>query len=94
VSWEQDNSGTADIDITLQYSPQHYYELDNKTCTTDDYEELAIASAHSGTVLASVSAEDAGYEILQRPFRSARFVVDNDSGTAVTAFTLWFEGVS
>lgn len=94
ISWEQDNAGTPDLDITMHYSPQGYYELNNKTCTTDDYESLAIAAATSGIVLDSVSAEDTGFEILQRPFRSARFVVDNDSATEITSFTLWFEGLS
>ena len=92
VSWEQDNAGTADLDITIHISPQGYYELDNKTCTTDDYEAIALAAATDVVILESVDAED--YDELQRPFRSARFVVDNDSATAVTAFTLWFEGVS
>ena len=40
-------------------------------------------SAHSGEIVASVDAED--IDELQRPFRSARFVVDNDSGTAVSS---------
>ena len=92
VSWEQDNAGTPDIDISIHISPQGAYELNNKTATTDDYEVIALAAAHSGVILASVDAED--NDELQRPFRSARFVVDNDSATAVTEFSLWFEGWS
>jgi hypothetical protein len=92
VSFEQDNAGTPDLDVFIQISPQGHYELNNKTVTTDDYEQVTLASAHSGVILASVDAEDV--DELQRPFRSARFVVDNDSATAVTEFNLWFEGWS
>ena len=92
VSWEQDNAGTPDIDIFIQISPEGAYELNNKTVTTDDYEQITLAAAHSGIVLASVDADD--NDELQRPFRSARFVVDNDSATEVTGFTLWIEGWS
>ena len=92
VSWEQDNAGTPDLDVIMHISPQGYYELNNKTCTTDDYEAITLATAHSGVILASVDAED--NDELQRPFRAARFVVDNDSATAVTEFSLWFEGWS
>ena len=92
VSWTQVNAGTSDLDIFIQISPEGYYELNNKTASTQDYEQITLASAHSGEIVASVDAED--NDELQRPFRSARFVVDNDSATAVTSFTLWFEGWS
>ena len=92
VSWTQVNSGTSDLDIFIQISPQGYYELNNKTVTTQDYEQVTIISAHSGEIVASIDSDDV--DELQRPFRSARFVVDNDSATGITSFTLWFEGLS
>ena len=92
VSWEQDNDGTSDLDITMHISPQGYYELNNKTVTTDDYEAVEIAAATDVEILESVTSEDVAD--LGKPFRSARFVVDNDSADAVTAFTLWLEGWS
>ena len=92
VSWTQVNAGTSDLDIFIQISPQGYYELNNKTVTTQDYEQVTIISAHSGEIVASIDSDDV--DELQRPFRSARFVVDNDSVAAVSSFTLWFEGWS
>ena len=92
VSWTQVNAGTSDLDVFIQISPQGAYELNNKTVSTQDYEQITLAEAHSGEIVASVDAED--NDELQRPFRSARFVVDNDSATAVSSFKLWFEGWS
>ena len=42
VSWEQDNAGTSDLDISMQISPEGYYELNNKTASTQDYEQSPL----------------------------------------------------
>ena len=58
VSWEVDSAGTIDFDMEIHISPQGYYELNAKTCTTDDYEVVAIVTAHTAAILASVDADD------------------------------------
>ena len=92
VSWEVDSEGAIDVDIIMHISPHGYYELNNKTATTDDYEAVTLVTAHTAAIMASVDADD--IDELQRPFRSARFVIDNDSATAVGAMTVLFEGWS
>lgn len=92
VSWEVDSGGAIDVDIIMHISPQHYYELNNKTVTTDDYEAVTLVTAHTAAIMASVDAED--IDELQRPIRSARFVIDNDSAAAVTGMTVYIEGWS
>ena len=92
VSWEVDSAGAIDIDIIMHISPQGYYELNNKTCTTDDYEAVTLVTAHTAAILASVDSDDIAD--LGKPVRSVRYVVDNDSAAAVTGFSLWHEGWS
>ena len=93
VSFEVDSGGTIDANVLLQVSPQHYYELNNKTCTTDDYVELTIVDAHTAAILVRVDASD--LDDLQRPFRSCRAIIDNDqAGEAITGFSVWIEGWS
>ena len=58
VSWEVDSGGAIDFDMEMHISPQGYYELNNKTCTTDDYEVISIVEAHTAAILASVDADD------------------------------------
>ena len=91
VSFEADGANT-DFDIIAHISPQGYYELNNKTCTTEDYEAVTIVEAHGAQILASVDAADV--DELQRPWRSVRFFVNNDSATAITALNVWLEGWS
>ena len=91
VSVQVDGANT-DYDVIMHISPQHYYELNNKTATTDDYEAVTLLTANNVQTLTSVDAED--IDELQRPFRSVRFYVDNDSATAVTELDLWVEGWS
>jgi hypothetical protein len=76
----------------MHISPQGYYELRNKTVTTDDYEVIAIVVAHTAAILASVDSDDV--DELQRPFRSCRFVISNDQAQAVTGTNVWMEGWS
>ena len=92
VSWEIDSSGAIDVDIIMQISPLGAYELNNKTVTTDDYEAIALVTAHTAALMASVDAGD--QDELQRPFRSVRFNISNDSAAAVTGMSLWIEGWS
>ena len=90
VAWEQDNAGTPDLDIIAHMSSQGAYELNNKTATTEDYEEVTIVAAHSGVVYVKYDSQDV--DELQRTCRSMRIYVENDSATAVTSLTVWLEG--
>ena len=92
VSFEVDSEGTIDTDVILHASPQHYYELNNKTCTTDDYVAYAISTANTVATMVRVDASDV--DDLQRPMRSVRCVIDNDQAQAVTGFTVYLEGWS
>ena len=93
VSFEVDSGGTVDSDVILHLSPQHYYELNNKTCTTDDYVAVAVSTANTATIMVRVDAEDV--DDLQRPARSCRCVIDNDQAAeAITGFTVYLEGWS
>lgn len=95
VSFEVDGANT-DFDIEIQISPMGYYELRELTTagtlTTEHYEEINIVTAHAAQILASVDASD--LDDLQRPFRSCRFVISNDSATAITSSNMWMEGWS
>ena len=91
VSFEADGTNT-DFDIDMDISPQHYYELNNKTATTEDYEVISIVEAHGAQILASIDASDV--DELQRPIRSCRVTISNDSATAITASNVWIEGWS
>ncbi len=92
ISWEVDSDGTIDFDMEIHISPEGYYELNNKTATTQNYEVVAIVTAHTAAILASIDAQD--IDELQRPFRSCRFVISNDQAQAVTGTSLWLEGWS
>ena len=91
ISWEVDGANT-DFDIDMHISPQGYYELNDKTCTTEDYEVVNIVTAHAAQILASIDSSDV--DELQRPVRSMRLVIGNDSATAITASNVWVEGWS
>jgi hypothetical protein len=93
VSFEVDSGGTIDTDVIMHVSPQHYYELNNKTCTTDDYVAVTIVEANTSGIMVIKDATDV--DDLQRPHRSTRFVIDNDQAAeAVTGFTVYLEGWS
>ena len=92
VSFEVDSAGVIDTDVILHASPQHYYELNNKTCTTDDY--IAVTISEANTVATLVRKDASDVDDLQRPMRSVRCVIDNDQAQAVTGFTVWIEGWS
>ena len=92
VSWEVDSAGTIDFDMEMHISPLDAYVLNNKTATTEDYEVVALVTAHTAAILASVDAQD--IDELQRPIRSMRLVISNDQAQAVTATNVWVEGWS
>ena len=95
LSYEVDGANT-DFDIEMHISPMGYYELRELTAaatlSTEHYEVVSIVEAHGAQILASVDADDV--DELQRPFRSCRFVISNDSATAITSSNMWMEGWS
>ena len=92
VSWEVDSAGTIDFDMEMHISPQGYYELNNKTASTEDYEVVALVTAHTAAILASVDSSD--IDELQQPIRSMRIKISNDQAEPVTASNVWVEGWS
>ena len=92
VSWEIDSAGAIDVDIIAHVSPLGAYELNHKTASTEDYVAVTIVEAHVAAIMVSVDASDV--DDLQRPFRSVRFNISNDSAAAVTGMSLWIEGWS
>ena len=92
VTYEVDSSGSIALTLTADISPQHYYELNNKTATTDDYVVITIASAASGAIAARVDASD--LDDLQRPFRSMRLKAANGDASAACTVTAYIEGWS
>ncbi len=87
---------STDFDIIMHISPYGYYELrELVTAGTDStkyYEAVTIVTAHGAQIMASKDADDV--DELQRPIRSMRIYVDNDSAVAITAFNVWIEGWS
>lgn len=92
IAWEIDSGGVVDADIDIDISSQHYYELNNKTATTEDYETVNIVTAHTGTVYYSVDSDDV--DELQRPIRSLRVKISNDQAEPITGFRVWVEGAA
>jgi len=92
VTYEADSSGSISLTITADISPQHYYELNNKTATTDDYATITIASGATGAVAVRVDASD--LDDLQRPFRSMRLKAVNADASTATLVTAYVEGWS
>jgi hypothetical protein len=94
VSWEVDSGGAIDFDMEMHISPKGYYELNalGSAVTTDDYEVVALVTAHTAAIVASVDSSD--IDDLQRPFRSMRIKISNDSAAAVTGSNVWVEGWS
>ena len=93
VSFEVDSGGTIDTDVIVHMSPHGYYELNNKTATTDDYVAVTIVEANTSAIMVRKDSSD--IDDLQRPCRSMRVVIDNDqAGEAVTGFTVFVEGWS
>ena len=92
ISFEVDSAGTIDFDVIMHISSQHEYELDNKTCTTEDYVAVSIVDAHTTAVYTRYDSDDV--DELKIPVRSTRFVINNDQAEVVTGVTFRFEGWS
>ena len=92
ISWEVDSAGTIDWNLGADISSQHAYELNNKTCTTDDYVNVVIKNAHADALYTRVDTTD--FDDLQRPIRAIRFIIDNDQAEPVTGCQVFIEGWS
>ena len=87
---------STDFDIAMHISPYGYYELNELvaagTDSTQYYEAVTIVTAHGAQIMASKDAEDV--DELQRPIRSMRIYIDNDSAVAIDPAYVWIEGWS
>jgi hypothetical protein len=92
VTYDVDSSGSIALTITADISPVGYYELNNKTATTDDYATITIASGAAGAVVVRVDSDD--LDDLQRPIRSLRFKAVNADGSDASVVNVWAEGWS
>jgi hypothetical protein len=92
VTYEVDSSGSIALTLTADISPLGYYELNNKTATTDDYATITIASGATGAVVTRVDSDD--LDDLQRPIRSLRLKALNADGSDASVVTTWIEGWS
>lgn len=90
ITVEQDNAGSPDLDVILHMSEQDAYTLNNKTCTTEDYEAVTIVGALAGTTLTYYDSQD--IDELQRTFRSARIYIENDDATTASTVTVTIGG--
>ena len=91
-TYEVDSSGSIALTVTAHLSNQGAYELNNKTCTTDDYVAVTLVSAASGAIAARVDAQDV--DDLQRPIRSIRFYGVNADASDASLVTATIEGWS
>ena len=91
-TYEVDSSGSIALTVTADISPQGYYELNNKTVSTDDYATVTLASGVTGAVAVRVDASD--LDDLQRPWRSVRFKGVNADASDASVVTAWIEGWS
>lgn len=92
IAWEVDSEGTIDFNVTAHLSSQGAYELNNKTCTTEDYVAVTIVDATTTAVYTRKDSSDV--DDLQRPIRSMRIVIENDQAEPVTGVNLWLEGLA
>ena len=91
ISWVITGAST-DADIIAHISPKGAYELNQITCTTADYEAINIKIGANSQIMASIDSDD--IDELKHPIRSMRINISNDSGTAITAFSVWVEAWS
>ena len=93
ISWEVDSGGTVDLNINMHISSQGAYELNQKTCTTDDYINVLVVNAETGTAMTRIEFDDLDELALYNgPIRSCRIRIDNDQAEAVTGCQIWIEG--
>jgi len=86
------DTGTADVTIAMQVSNQGYYELNNKTITTDDYVSVTIIANLATETQVRYDSDDV--DDLKHPIRSTRFLITNNEGTTATTVTVDIEGWS
>ena len=92
VTYEVDSSGSIALTVTADISSQGYYELNNKTATTDDYSTITIASGATVAVATRVDSSDV--DDLQHPIRSMRVKADNADASNASLVTVTVEGWS
>ena len=92
VTVDLDDTGTADVTIAMHVSNQGYYELNNKTVTTDDYVSVSII-ANLATET-QVRYDSADVDDLKHPARSTRFLITNNEATTASTVTVDIEGLS
>ena len=92
VTVDLDDTGTADVTIAMQVSNQGYYELNNKTITTDDYVSVTIIANLATETQVRYDSDDV--DDLKHPIRSTRFLITNNEGTTATTVTVDIEGWS
>ena len=91
-SYDVNSSGSIALTVTADISSQHYYELNNKTVTTNDYETVTLVAAGTGAIYDRVDAED--LDDMQRPWRSVRFKGVNADASDASVVTAQIEGWS
>jgi hypothetical protein len=95
IAWEVDSDGTVDFNINAHISSQGAYELNNKTCSTDDYVNIIVVNAHTSKVYTRVDVSDLEeLSTYNDPIRSIRLIIDNDQSEPVTGCQVWIEGWS
>ena len=92
ITVDLDDTGTADVTIAMQVSNQGYYELNNKTITTDDYVSVTIIANLATKTQVRYDSDDV--DDLKHPIRSTRFLITNNEGTTATTVTVDIEGWS
>ncbi len=92
VSVDVDSAGTIDFNLTMHISTQDAYELNKKTCTTEDYVAVAIVDALATGVYTRYDSDD--LDELDQPIRAIRFVIENDQAEPVTGAYVKIEGWS
>jgi len=92
IQLEIDDAGTVDVNVTIHISNQDCYELNNKTCTTDDYESVVIVNAHTGKVSVRYDSDDVAD--LGKPIRAMRVFAENDEGSTASTVTVSIQGQS
>jgi hypothetical protein len=92
ATYEVDSSGSIALTVTADISPEGYYELNNKTVTTDNYSTITIASGATVAVATRVDGSD--LDDLQRPIRSMRLKAVNADASDASVVTVWIEGWS
>ena len=92
IGIDADSTGTPDVNIFIQFSPQHYYELNNKTATTEDYQQIAVKDAHAAKTYTRYDSSDV--DDLQRPARSYRIYAAVDTGSDPTSAVIYYSALT